>query len=99
MNCCPRWFAGRCIADYDATADMIGRMRRAGHTVQAIHRMVRQSRSSQLKIRQGLRRPTTTEGVRGAAEELQEEVQRRAEEARKKWTAAQAAAPARCRGR
>jgi invasion protein IalB len=90
---------GGCIADYEATADMIGRMKKGQVlTVQAIH-MNGQAMSPQLDLKDFAKAydgpPTDPKVFEEQQKKLQEELQKRAEEARKKLEAQppQAAAP------
>jgi invasion protein IalB len=90
---------GGCIADYEATADMIGRMKKSQIlTVQAIH-MNGQPMSPQLDMKDFAKAydgpPTDPKVFEEQQKKLQEELQKRAEEARKKLEAQppQAAAP------
>jgi invasion protein IalB len=92
---------GGCIADYDATADMIGRMKKGQVlTVQAIH-MNGQPMSPQLELKDFAKAydgpPTDPKVFEEQQKKLQDELQKRAEEARKKLEnqPPQAAAPAR----
>ena len=79
---------GGCIADYEATADMIGRMKKAQLlTVQAIH-MNGQAMSPQLELKDFAKAydgpPTDPKVFEEQQKKLQEELQKRAEDARKK---------------
>jgi invasion protein IalB len=79
---------GGCIADYDATPDLINRMKKAQVlTVQAIH-MNGQAMSPQLDLRDFAKAydgpPTDPKVFEEQQKKLQEELQKRAEEARKK---------------
>jgi invasion protein IalB len=92
---------GGCIADYEASADLITRMKKAQVlTVQAIH-MNGQAMSPQLDLKDFAKAydgpPTDPKVFEEQQKKLQEELQKRAEEARKKLEnqAPQAAAPAR----
>ena len=91
---------GGCIADYEATADMIARMKKSQVlTVQAIH-MNGQAMSPQLDMKDFAKAydgpPTDPKVFEEQQKKLQEELQKRAEEARKRLEAQppQAAAPA-----
>ena len=91
---------GGCIADYEATADLIGRMKKGQVlTVQAIH-MNGQAMSPQLDCSDFAKAydgpPTDPKVFEEQQKKLQEELQKRAEEARKKLESQppQAAAPA-----
>ena len=97
---------GGCIADYEATADLIGKMKKAQVlTVQAIH-MNGQAMSPQLDLKDFAKAydgpPTDPKVFEAQQKKLQEELQKRAEEARKRLESQQpsaaappAAAPAR----
>jgi invasion protein IalB len=93
---------GGCIADYEATADLIGRMKKGQLlTVQAIH-MNGQAMSPQLDLKDFAKAydgpPTDPKVFEEQQKKLQEELQKRAEEARKRLESQQppqAAAPAR----
>jgi len=90
---------GGCIADYEATADLINRMKKAQVlTVQAIH-MNGQAMSPQLDLKDFAKAydgpPTDPKVFEEQQKKLQEELQKRAEEARKKLENQQPAAPAR----
>jgi invasion protein IalB len=91
---------GGCIADYEATPDLIGRMKKAQLlTVQAIH-MNGQAMSPQLDLKDFAKAydgpPTDPKVFEEQQKKLQEELQKRAEDARKKLESQQApAAPAR----
>jgi invasion protein IalB len=93
---------GGCIADYEATADLIGRMKKAQViTVQAIH-MNGQAMSPQLELKDFAKAydgpPTDPKVFEAQQKKLQEELQKRAEEARKRLESQQpatGAAPAR----
>jgi len=79
---------GGCIADYDANADLIGRMKKASLlTVQAIH-MNGQAMSPQLDLKDFAKAydgpPTDPKVFEAQQKKLQDELQKRAEEARKK---------------
>jgi invasion protein IalB len=79
---------GGCIADYEATADLIGRMKKAQVlTVQAIH-MNGQAMSPQLELKDFAKAydgpPTDPKEFEAQQKKLQEELQKRAEEARKR---------------
>jgi invasion protein IalB len=79
---------GGCIADYEATADMIGRMKKAQLlTVQAIH-MNGQAMSPQLDLKDFAKAydgpPTDPKVFEEQQKKLQEELQKRAEDARKR---------------
>ena len=79
---------GGCIADYEATADMIGRMKKAQLlTVQAIH-MNGQAMSPQLELKDFAKAydgpPTDPKVFEEQQKKLQEELQKRAEDARKR---------------
>ena len=79
---------GGCIADYDANADLIGRMKKANLlTVQAIH-MNGQAMSPQLDLKDFAKAydgpPTDPKVFEAQQKKLQDELQKRAEEARKK---------------
>jgi invasion protein IalB len=91
---------GGCIADYDATPDLIGRMKKANVlTVQAIH-MNGQAMSPQLDLKDFAKAydgpPTDPKVFEAQQKKLQDELQKRAEEARKKLESQQpqAGAPA-----
>jgi len=90
---------GGCIADYEASADLINRMKKAQVlTVQAIH-MNGQAMSPQLELKDFAKAydgpPTDPKVFEEQQKKLQEELQKRAEEARKKLESQppQAAAP------
>jgi invasion protein IalB len=90
---------GGCIADYEASTDLIGRMKKGQVlTVQAIH-MNGQAMSPQLDLRDFAKAydgpPTDPKVFEEQQKKLQEELQKRAEEARKKLESQppQAAAP------
>jgi invasion protein IalB len=91
---------GGCIADYEATTDLIGRMKKAQLlTVQAIH-MNGQAMSPQLELKDFAKAydgpPTDPKVFEEQQKKLQEELQKRAEEARKRLESQQQpAAPAR----
>jgi invasion protein IalB len=91
---------GGCIADYEATADLIGRMKKAQLlTVQAIH-MNGQAMSPQLELKDFAKAydgpPTDPKVFEEQQKKLQEELQKRAEDARKRLESQQQpAAPAR----
>ena len=92
---------GGCIADYEASADLINKMKKGQVlTVQAIH-MNGQAMSPQLDLRDFAKAydgpPTDPKVFEEQQKKLQEELQKRAEEARKKLESQppQAAAPAR----
>lgn len=79
---------GGCIADYEATADLIGRMKKAQLlTVQAIH-MNGQAMSPQLELKDFAKAydgpPTDPKVFEEQQKKLQEELQKRAEDARKR---------------
>lgn len=79
---------GGCIADYEASADMIGRMKKGQVlTVQAIH-MNGQAMSPQLDLRDFAKAydgpPTDPKVFEEQQKKLQDELQKRAEEARKR---------------
>ena len=79
---------GGCIADYDATADIIGRMKKSTLlTVQAIH-MNGQAMSPQLDMKDFAKAydgpPTDPKVFEEQQKKLQDELQKRAEEARKR---------------
>ena len=79
---------GGCIADYDATADVIGRMKKGQIlTVQAIH-MNGQPMSPQLELKNFAKAydgpPTDPKVFEEQQKKLQDELQKRAEEARKR---------------
>ncbi|HWV40015.1 invasion associated locus B family protein [Pseudorhodoplanes sp.] len=79
---------GGCIADYEATTDLIARMKKAQVlTVQAIH-MNGQAMSPQLDLRDFAKAydgpPTDPKVFEEQQKKLQEELQKRAEEARKR---------------
>jgi invasion protein IalB len=79
---------GGCIADYEATVDMIGRMKKAQLlTVQAIH-MNGQAMSPQLELKDFAKAydgpPTDPKVFEEQQKKLQEELQKRAEDARKR---------------
>jgi invasion protein IalB len=91
---------GGCIADYDATAEIIGRMKKGQLlTVQAIH-MNGQAMSPQLDLRDFAKAydgpPTDPKVFEEQQKKLQDELQKRAEEARKRLESQQpqAGAPA-----
>ena len=90
---------GGCIADYEASADLIDRMKKAQVlTVQAIH-MNGQAMSPQLDMKDFAKAydgpPTDPKVFEEQQKKLQDELQKRAEEARKKLESQppQAAAP------
>jgi nucleotide-binding universal stress UspA family protein len=90
---------GGCIADYEASADMIGRMKKGQIlTVQAIH-MNGQPMSPQLDMKDFAKAydgpPTDPKVFEEQQKKLQDELQKRAEEARKRLESQppQAAAP------
>jgi invasion protein IalB len=93
---------GGCISDYEATPDLINRMKKARVlTVQAIH-MNGQAMSPQLDLKDFAKAydgpPTDPKVFEAQQKKLQEELQKRAEEARKRLEsqqAPQAAAPKR----
>jgi invasion protein IalB len=79
---------GGCISDYEATADLIARMKKAQVlTVQAIH-MNGQAMSPQLDLKDFAKAydgpPTDPKVFEAQQKKLQEELQKRAEEARKR---------------
>jgi invasion protein IalB len=79
---------GGCIADYEATTDLIGRMKKAQLlTVQAIH-MNGQAMSPQLELKDFAKAydgpPTDPKVFEEQQKKLQEELQKRAEDARKR---------------
>jgi invasion protein IalB len=79
---------GGCIADYEATAELVGRMKKAQLlTVQAIH-MNGQAMSPQLDMRDFAKAydgpPTDPKVFEEQQKKLQEELQKRAEDARKR---------------
>ena len=79
---------GGCIADYEATADLIGRMKKAQLlTVQAIH-MNGQAMSPQLELKDFAKAydgpPTDPKVFEEQQKKLQEELQKRAEDARQR---------------
>jgi invasion protein IalB len=79
---------GGCIADYEATVDLIGRMKKAQLlTVQAIH-MNGQAMSPQLELKDFAKAydgpPTDPKVFEEQQKKLQEELQKRAEDARKR---------------
>jgi invasion protein IalB len=79
---------GGCIADYEATVEMIGRMKKAQLlTVQAIH-MNGQAMSPQLELKDFAKAydgaPTDPKVFEEQQKKLQEELQKRAEDARKR---------------
>ena len=79
---------GGCIADYDATPDMIGQMKKGQVlTVQAIH-MNSQAMSPQLELKDFAKAydgpPTDPKAFEDQQKKLQEELQKRAEETRKR---------------
>ena len=79
---------GGCIADYEATADLIGKMKKATVlTVQAIH-MNGQAMSPQLELKDFAKAydgpPTDPKVFEAQQKKLQDELQKRAEEARKR---------------
>jgi invasion protein IalB len=85
---------GGCIADYDASTDLIGRMKKANLlTVQAIH-MNGQAMSPQLELKDFAKAydgpPTDPKVFEAQQKKLQEELQKRAEEARKRLESQQA---------
>jgi hypothetical protein len=87
---------GGCIADYEATADLVSRMKKANVlTVQAIH-MNGQAMSPQLDLKDFAKAydgPATDPKVFAAQQKkLQDELQKRAEEARKRLESQQPAA-------
>ena len=89
---------GGCIADYEATADMIGRMKKSQIlTVQAIH-MNAQAMSPQLDLKDFAKAfdgPATDPKVfEEQQKKLQEELQKRAEKARERLESQQPAQPA-----
>ncbi|MSP47523.1 MAG: invasion associated locus B family protein [Xanthobacteraceae bacterium] len=89
---------GGCIADYEATADIIGRMKKSQIlTVQAIH-MNGQAMSPQLDMKDFAKAydgpPTDPKVFEEQQKKLQDELQKRAEEARKKLESQQPAATA-----
>jgi len=91
---------GGCIADYEASADMIGRMKKGQIlTVQAIH-MNGQAMSPQMELKDFAKAydgpPTDPKVFEEQQKKLQDELQKRAEEARKRLEnqPPQAAAPA-----
>jgi invasion protein IalB len=91
---------GGCIADYEATPDLIGKLKKGQLlTVQAIH-MTGQAMSPQLDLRDFAKAydgpPTDPKVFEEQQKKLQDELQKRAEEARKKLESQQspqAAAP------
>jgi invasion protein IalB len=91
---------GGCIADYEASADMIGRMKKGQLlTIQAIH-MNGQAMSPQMDLKDFAKAydgpPTDPKVFEEQQKKLQDELQKRAEEARKRLEnqPPQAAAPA-----
>ena len=91
---------GGCIADYEASTDMIGRMKKGQIlTVQAIH-MNGQAMSPQMDLKDFAKAydgpPTDPKVFEEQQKKLQDELQKRAEEARKRLESQppQAAAPA-----
>jgi len=85
---------GGCISDYDATPDLIGRMKKARVlTVQAIH-MNGQAMSPQLDLKDFAKAydgpPTDPKVFEAQQKKLQQELQKRAEEARKRLESQQA---------
>ena len=91
---------GGCIADYEASTDMIGRMKKGQIlTVQAIH-MNGQAMSPQMELKDFAKAydgpPTDPKVFEEQQKKLQDELQKRAEEARKRLESQppQAAAPA-----
>lgn len=89
---------GGCIADYEASADMINRMKKGQLlTVQAIH-MNGQAMSPQLALNDFAKAydgpPTDPKVFEAQQKKLQEELQKRADAARKKLEGQQPAAPA-----
>ncbi len=89
---------GGCIADYEATADMIGRMKKSTLlTVQAIH-MNGQPMSPQLDMKDFAKAydgpPTDPKVFEEQQKKLQDELQKRAEEARKRLESQQPSAAA-----
>ena len=102
MTCLPPVVPpGGCIADYEANVDLVNKMKTAKNllTVQAIH-MNGQAMSPQLDLRDFAKAydgpPTDPKVFEEQQKKLQDELQKRAEEARKKLEAqpGQAAAPA-----
>ena len=90
---------GGCIADYEATPDLITKMKKAQLlTVQAIH-MNGQAMSPQLDLKDFAKAydgpPTDPKVFEAQQKKLQEELQKRAEEARKRLEGQQSAAPSR----
>ena len=90
---------GGCIADYEATADTINRMKKGQVlTVQAIH-MNGQPMSPQLELKDFAKAydgpPTDPKVFEEQQKKLQDELQKRAEDARKRLENQQPAAPAR----
>ena len=93
---------GGCIADYEATADLVNKMKKAQIlTVQAIH-MNGQAMSPQLDLKDFAKAydgpPTDPKVFEAQQKKLQEELQKRAEESRKRLENQQpsaGAAPAR----
>jgi invasion protein IalB len=86
---------GGCIADYEATTDLIGRMKKGQVlTVQAIH-MNGQAMSPQLDLKDFTKAydgpPTDPKVFEAQQKKLQEELQKRAEEARKRLESQQPA--------
>jgi invasion protein IalB len=89
---------GGCIADYEATPDLINRMKKGQLlTVQAIH-MNGQAMSPQLDLKDFAKAydgpPTDPKVFEEQQKKLQEELQKRAEEARKRLESQQPAAQA-----
>jgi invasion protein IalB len=79
---------GGCIADYDATPDIIGQMKKGQVlTVQAIH-MNSQAMSPQLELKDFAKAfdgpPTDPKAFEEQQKKLQEELQKRAEDTRKR---------------
>ena len=88
---------GGCIADYEATADLINRMKKGQLlTVQAIH-MNGQPMSPQLELKDFAKAydgpPTDPKVFEAQQKKLQEELQKRAEDARKRLESQQPAKP------
>jgi len=90
---------GGCIADYEATVDTINRMKKGQLlTVQAIH-MNGQPMSPQMELKDFAKAydgpPTDPKVFEEQQKKLQDELQKRAEDARKRLESQQPAAPAR----
>jgi hypothetical protein len=79
---------GGCIADYEASADLIGRMKKGQYlTLQAIH-MNGQPMSPQMELKDFAKAydgpPTDPKVFEEQQKKLQDELQKRAEEARRR---------------